>query len=163
MNVIPKFIQLWGLNDERITMPRKRRTKTLDVFEMMKAQMNPESAYRVDKLCEFTGYKKPALRRYLRRLVNAGLLTVYKHPDYLKRKFYALSVKGKNFQRPKEEKKKIVNNTTKADMATAASIDRTNQPATSTDDARSISIAPNNNLGRTGYANGQSSYRNIGS
>jgi DNA-binding MarR family transcriptional regulator len=87
------------------TLPRRRKTKTIEVFEVLREHMDPAIAYRVTKLCLFTGYQKPALRRYLRRLSNAGLLIVYKHPEYPKRKFYALSVKGRtySFEQPKKQ------------------------------------------------------------
>lgn len=56
--------------------------------------MKPGMCYRVEPLSRFTGLRKEALRRYLRRLTNAGLLTLWIHPLYPKRNFYSITVKG---------------------------------------------------------------------
>lgn len=89
-------------------MSTTRKTKTLEIFHKLKAVMEPGRAYRVEPLCRMLDYKAPALRRYLRRLVNAGLLTIMKHPEYPKRKYYVLSEKGTKFnpvvQQPPKKK-----------------------------------------------------------
>lgn len=66
----------------------KRKTRTLEVFNILKEKMKPGMCYRIEPLCQAVKLKKPALRRYLRRLVNAGLIVEMKHPEYPKRKWF---------------------------------------------------------------------------